>query len=251
MKRLTAKEIETLRSERPMSISSDQVADLVQKARRMQAQYMRRTLIAGGSKFTDLTGLNLLIARARRGYSRRATLSALAKLSDRNLADIGLHRSSIEAKAIETAREQVPAVDGLWTRVVRRWNVERDRQRTVRDLLALDDRLLSDIGFERSQVWDYAEATTRKPSLLQRAVGAARLRLLERAQLGLARRVAQRRLERLLVQRALAGQVGEEGRAPLLARLRRPPRRAARARGKVVERGGGDEVEAARDLQCM
>lgn len=170
MKRLTAKEIETLRSERPMSISSDQVADLVQKARRMQAQYMRRTLIAGGSKFTDLTGLNLLIARARRGYSRRATLSALAKLSDRNLADIGLHRSSIEAKAIETAREQVPAVDGLWTRVVRRWNVERDRQRTVRDLLALDDRLLSDIGFERSQVWDYAEATTRKPSLLQRAV---------------------------------------------------------------------------------
>lgn len=170
MKRLTANEIETLRSERPMSISSDQVQDLVQEARRLQAQFLGRSLVKAGGKIADLTGLNLIVNKIRRANSRRATLSALSALNDRNLADIGLHRSGIDAKAIEISREQVPAESCLWGRVARRWEIERDRQRTVRDLLAMDDRLLSDIGFERSQVWDYAEASTRKPSLIQRAV---------------------------------------------------------------------------------
>jgi uncharacterized protein YjiS (DUF1127 family) len=170
MKRLTANEIETLRSERPMSISSDQVQDLVQEARRLQAQFLRQSVVSLSGKFADLTGLNLLISKIRRANSRRKTLSALSALSDRNLADIGLHRSGIEAKAIETSETQVPAVNGLWNRIARRAREERDRRRTVRDLLAMEDRLLADIGFERSQVWDYADAMTRKPSLIERAV---------------------------------------------------------------------------------
>lgn len=170
MKRLTANEIATLRSERPLGVTSEQTFALVQEARRLQANAMRSFLVKLSAGIADVTGLNLLVAKLRRAYSRRRTLAALAALSDRDLADIGLHRSNIDATAIETSRENVPEVRGFWHRVLRRWREDNDRRRTVQDLLAMDDRILADIGFERSQVWDYAEEMTRGRSLLSRAV---------------------------------------------------------------------------------
>lgn len=170
MKRLTAHEIATLRRERPLSVTSDQTFALVQEARRLQAEALRKFLVKLGGGFADVTGLNQLSAKIRRAHSRRQTLAALATLSDRNLADIGLHRGSIEAKAVETSRENVPAVACLWSRVARRWRADYDRRRTVRELLSMDDRILADIGFERSQVWDIADELTHKRGLLSRAV---------------------------------------------------------------------------------
>ncbi len=170
MKRLTASEIATLRSESPLGVTSEKTFALVQEARRLQAAAMRSFLVKLAGGIADVTGLNLLVAKLRRAYSRRRTLAALAALNDRDLADIGLHRSNIDAKAIETSRENVPEVRGFWHRVARRWREDFDRRRTVQDLLAMDDRILADIGFERSQVWDYAEEMTRGRSLLSRAV---------------------------------------------------------------------------------
>lgn len=170
MKRLTANEIATLRRERPLSVTSDQTLALVQEARRLQAAALHKSLVKLGGGFADVTGLNQLSAKIRRGHSRRQTLAALATLSDRNLADIGLHRSNIEAKAIETSRENVPAVTCLWSRFARRWRADADRRHTLRELMGMDDRLLADIGFERSQLWDIAEEMTSERGLLSRAV---------------------------------------------------------------------------------
>lgn len=170
MKRLTANEIATLRSDRAFTVSSDQTFALVQEARRLQAAALRSFLVSASHRLGDLTGLNLLSAKIRRANSRRKTLAALATLSDRNLADIGLDRSNIESKAIEIAQESVPTANCLWTRIAHRWREDYDRRRTVRELLSMDDRILADIGFERSQVWDIAEELTRKRSLISRAV---------------------------------------------------------------------------------
>lgn len=170
MKRLTANEIETLRSDSALRVTSDQTYALVQEARRLQAQALRKFLVKLGGGVADLTGLNLLTAKIRRAISRRKTLYALSTLSDRNLADIGLHRSGIERKAIEMSRENVPATSFFWSRLARRWREDNDRRRTVRELLSMDDRILADIGFERSQVWDIADELTRKRGLISRAV---------------------------------------------------------------------------------
>ncbi|MEX0921933.1 MAG: DUF1127 domain-containing protein [Rhodovibrionaceae bacterium] len=170
MKRLTANEIDTLRSDRALMVTSDQTYALVREARRLQAQTLRIFLVKLGGGVADLTGLNLLNAKLRRAVSRRKTYYALATLSDRNLSDIGLHRSGIESKAIEMSRENVPATSCFWSRLARRWREDNDRRRTVRELLSMDDRILADIGFERSQVWDIAEELTRKRGLLSRAV---------------------------------------------------------------------------------
>ena len=170
MKRLTANEIATLRSDSAFSVTSDQTFALVQEARRLQAAALRTSILKLSAVVADMTGINLLVAKIRRAQSRRQTLSALAMLSDRNLADIGLHRGSIDSKAIEISRESVPEIRGFWHRVTRRWREDKDRRRTVQDLLSMDDRILADIGFERSQVWDYAEEMTRGRSLFSRAV---------------------------------------------------------------------------------
>jgi uncharacterized protein YjiS (DUF1127 family) len=170
MKRLSANEIATLRSDRPLTVTSDQTFALVQEARRLQAAALRTFVLKLSAVVADVTGVNLLAAKLRRAYGRRQTMAALAALSDRNLADIGLHRGTIGAKSVELSQESVPEVRGFWHRVARRWREDNDRRRTVQDLLAMDDRILADIGFERSQVWDYAEEMTRGRSLLSRAV---------------------------------------------------------------------------------
>ncbi len=170
MKRLTAHEIASLRSDSALTEVHNQTYVLVQEARRLQAAAMRKILVKLGGGIADVSGLNLLTAKIRRSISRHRTLAALSALGDRDLADIGLNRSTIYGKANDISRESVPAVSSFWSRQVRRWKEDSDRRRTVRELLSMDDRILADIGFERSQVWDISEELTRNRGLLSRAV---------------------------------------------------------------------------------
>jgi uncharacterized protein YjiS (DUF1127 family) len=96
----------------------------------------------------------------RRETARYRTAQALYRLSERQLADIGIARGRIAEAARRAAREAVPisappqpgrkgARAGL-----RAWT----RRAAIRELASLDDRLLRDIGIEPTRIGEFVDA---------------------------------------------------------------------------------------------
>jgi len=117
---------------------------------------MTPTAPAGQRRLLALTPVDLLVANFQRWYSRARTRSAVLALSPRLRADIGLDQANIDAaiaKAVDDAHEQ-----RLLTKRLARAR-RQAVQRTRRDLLALDDRELDDIGIARRDIDRIARAT--------------------------------------------------------------------------------------------
>ena len=85
----------------------------------------------------------------RRAAQIRRTTASLRQLDNRLLSDIGLKREDIGYLAVQTSQAPIPAaerrVPGALRRRIRRW-------RTQRELEALTDQVLSDIGVRRSEI---------------------------------------------------------------------------------------------------
>lgn len=97
--------------------------------------------------------LDLFVGPITRYLRRRAAVQQLEALDDRMLQDIGLSRSDIASHVAATYKHAAHR-PSLWQ--ILRSNSER--KQTIRELTALDDRMLQDIGVDRALIGNYVNS---------------------------------------------------------------------------------------------
>lgn len=156
MARLTEKELDLIQRTRQAPWAAHDVDAVVLYARHLRSEFMARQLALGARalvRWTRLDKAAALVADAvarpiRKALIKRRTVRELRRLDDHMLLDLGLTRGDVEAFAGTLAEKRLPSRPGLGSRL-RAWF---QRQRTIRALEALDDRLLADIGLERGRI---------------------------------------------------------------------------------------------------
>ena len=152
MARLTEQEIDLIqRARREADSGADDLDHSLAVGRQLRAAAMVR-MIAHATEFVArVTGLKLLsetvIRPIRNTMKRRATLEQLGRLNDRMLDDIGLDRSMINAYAADLSATEAPKPT-----LVERFRSWRQERATVRELEALSDHLLADMGLARAEI---------------------------------------------------------------------------------------------------
>jgi uncharacterized protein YjiS (DUF1127 family) len=100
--------------------------------------------------------LRELTAAILRPLRRRAISERLERLDDRLLDDIGIQRLQIDVIADSVASRQAPSVGvalgHLFAALVKSMAAWGERRTAYRELNALDDRMLSDIGIARADI---------------------------------------------------------------------------------------------------
>ncbi|HEV8677958.1 MAG TPA: DUF1127 domain-containing protein, partial [Stellaceae bacterium] len=123
----------------------------------MLAQAKTQAVITRNTNIDSVSGAFKAIATAAVRPIRRALVARqLQKLDDRLLADIGLQRWQIEIvadNAVGGPRLSFPAaVAQLVTLLVKRFRLWREKRIAYRELMALDERMLRDIGLSRGDI---------------------------------------------------------------------------------------------------
>jgi uncharacterized protein YjiS (DUF1127 family) len=100
--------------------------------------------------------VRVLAAALLRPLRRQAIVDRLERLEDRMLSDIGVERCEIAAIAESVSRRQAPSVGFALENLVAvlsgslaAWS---ERRAALRELSALDDRMLRDIGITRADI---------------------------------------------------------------------------------------------------
>jgi uncharacterized protein YjiS (DUF1127 family) len=125
-----------------------EIAALVQNAR------AARNAVLAEAAADAIAGVVLWFRRRR---EQAAAVRELQQLDDRSLSDIGISRHDISA-LVHGARRAGPALRGAMLvrfveeKLLQPFSTWRLRARTRRELMALDDTALRDIGIERGQI---------------------------------------------------------------------------------------------------
>lgn len=125
---------------------------LVQRARAFRSHFFALRLRRALTALSRWTGLAELLTTLSRRARKRRTLRALAQLDDRLLRDIGVARTDIEATAAFCCTETPAAGNTVWYGLSAWAEREARRRRTERELSALSDQMLADIGIERAEI---------------------------------------------------------------------------------------------------
>jgi uncharacterized protein YjiS (DUF1127 family) len=139
------------------------VFSAVQTARTLRAEFIADHLQRATADFGRWSGLSALIGGLRRRIRHRRTLRALQSLDDRLLSDIGVSRFDIEATAAFCCENKTPAAESVWQKVGNWLRLERRRRQTVRELSAMPDEILADIGIARADIPAVAAALFDAP----------------------------------------------------------------------------------------
>jgi uncharacterized protein YjiS (DUF1127 family) len=140
------------------------VHSVIETARDRRAAYVAENLASGLKHLSAWLGLTGLVTSFRRYVHRRRTLQQLSALDDRMLSDIGVNRADIEATAALSGESPAAADSTLWHGLAAWASRELRRRRTLRELSAMSDELLADIGIERSEIPAIAAALAERSS---------------------------------------------------------------------------------------
>lgn len=167
MARLTDRELDLIQQARlaPSWRNWDEVDAILiaaQQARaRMMAYWIRQGLTFLASATEPVrSAIGRVILPLRRGVLRRRTVNELYRLEDRTLADIGIARDDVERLASDLALATLPPAR-LQAGLIARLRSWFRRRAAIRELEALDDRILADIGLQRGRI---REAVARAAS---------------------------------------------------------------------------------------
>jgi len=138
------------------------VHSVIETARDRRAEFIAGNLAGGLKSLSAWLGLTGLVTSLRRYAHRRRTLHQLSALDDRMLNDIGVNRAEIEATAALSCETAAAEDNTLWRGLAAWAGRELRRRRTLRQLSAMPDELLADIGIERSEIPAIAEALADK-----------------------------------------------------------------------------------------
>ena len=166
MARLTDRELDLIQQARrsPSWRTWEEMDLILLEARRERARVMARLMRRGFAFLVRVTGLaatarlvtERIVVPLRRDALRRRTVKELNRLEDHLLKDIGIARDEVARLAADLAlaalpgrRAHVGLVAGLrsWLR----------RRAAIRELEALDDHMLSDIGLVRGNIREAVE----------------------------------------------------------------------------------------------
>lgn len=128
------------------------VNSVILSARTLRAAYIADHLRRASKGFARWSGLTALTAGLRRRLQERRTLKALESLDDRLLSDIGLSRAEIAATAAFCCDAEKANDVSVWQKLGHWLSRERARRRTVRELSAIPDSLLADVGISRADI---------------------------------------------------------------------------------------------------
>lgn len=192
MSRLTEREMDLIRAARygglPEQTSAD---DILRQARRLQSETLGKLLAGAAAAVARWTGLAALAAafdkavlrKLRGALRRRAAISELRRLDDHLLHDIGLERGRVESFVEELSSDEIEPVRHL-PREAKGFRHWLQRRRSIRELEALDDRQLADIGLLRREIPEAVDQAMEKKARHESRVSAAQVQGLTQQALG-------------------------------------------------------------------
>lgn len=150
-----------------MARLSEQELELIQQARDSKQRgpaTASPVRAAGLNALVDFVTQHI-VEPAKLAMRRRETIAQLQGLDDRLLADIGLERGMLDqvADTVVAHEADARAKPAGPLAALRHWY---QRQATIRELRALDDRMLADIGIERGDIVATVERQTRSKTVL-------------------------------------------------------------------------------------
>ena len=166
MSRLSEKEIDVIRQARAVSQREATIrTDVYVAAREDRNDGLGRMLGKTLGTVARATGLadvyaaidRLVIRPVRSGMTQRQTMSQLRRMDDHMLRDIGIERGALYglSEDLQQANEVAPQPQGG----IIAWAARQLRRRaTLRELRALDDRMLADIGLHRATLAQTVDA---------------------------------------------------------------------------------------------
>ncbi|MEO3428636.1 DUF1127 domain-containing protein [Pelagibius sp. CAU 1746] len=138
------------------------VDTVINTARTLRAEYIADHLRSAARAIALRSGLSAFFAAWRRRRQCRRTLKALTALDDRMLNDIGVDRAEIAATAAlscDASGDAAPSGGNSAWHGLAAWAArEVNRRRTLRELSALSDEMLADIGISRAEIPDIVDA---------------------------------------------------------------------------------------------
>ncbi|MGF1629648.1 MAG: DUF1127 domain-containing protein [Kiloniellaceae bacterium] len=128
------------------------VLSVVQTARTLRAEFIADHTHRGLQAFGRWSGLIALFTSLRRRLRHRRTLRALGRLDDRLLNDIGISRAEIEATAAFCCEAELRRSETVWQKLGAWLSREQRRRQTIRELSAMSDEMLADVGIARADI---------------------------------------------------------------------------------------------------
>lgn len=125
---------------------------VIHTARTLRAEYIADHLHSAAEAFGRWTGLSAFFAAWHHRQQRRRTLKALTALDDRVLNDIGVDRAEIAATAALSCDKTPRSGNSVWHGLGAWARREVNRRSTLRQLSALSDEMLADIGLSRAEI---------------------------------------------------------------------------------------------------
>ena len=136
-------------------IKADDLHAMMRDAQTLRSKFIAQQVSRLWRQLRAALGLDQRAEQAATRRLYKETVRELSRLDERELNDLGIGRGQIHAAARRAVGLPESEEPGIFARLRLSIADARDRRRTARQLAALDDRMLYDIGINRGDIHSY------------------------------------------------------------------------------------------------